>query len=153
MKFNEIAKIIMQGYESIPIDDSKIISIDKRVDGLHEFAFRFPSYLDEEDLFKIGKQFKNLKITYTHNPERISEIFAHNDAGKEVKPVDILFNNPYLLIAPQSYVNINDKVHQILQRESFLVEKCASSLGQVIIYERYGIVYKKENEELTHART
>jgi len=136
-QLERIARIVKRGYNSIPcnIPVKKINSgeykFKNKIYKPLEFAFQFPSWYDNEDLFKIGVAFKKLKIANTYT---IQGSFAFDG---EMLPIEDIFKKFYF---NSIYNKPNPKCKYILERIPLEINRDSGYLGRYSVYERYGII-------------
>lgn len=146
MTEEQIKENIFKGYNSIPLDietiqcnQAEYISNTKTYT-FKEFYFQFPYYLDEIDLYELGKSFKLLKIAYTYNPEKV-----FNDVGFKDRQLN-LFD---YMVLQNYYDNLrrtvpNTACKYILQRIPFEISREVMKLGFFCLYERYEVVLEEK---------
>ena len=138
-------KGIFDGYNSVDLSEIPVQEINSAwwVDEQgekwcpKEYAFFFPYYIDYEDQFKIGVAMADLKMI------RCQNVATNLEFRGEERHVDVLFTlRQTFLINKEIAVK---KCKLILERSPIEVGK-SSKIGEAFVYERFGVVPRKEKE-------
>ena len=139
MELTQMIEYIRWGYESVDLTGIPVEMVSIGRPGIKEFAFQFPYYLNDKDLAVIGKSMAELKICAASGQDTSLLEFK----GRTLS-VNLLLKSISQVMPRIEYAR--EKCEKILQRIPLEV-MLDKEIEKAIVYERYGIELKKEEEK------